>query len=111
MALLLLFMFWSGTNPGSEAKVAPIAGELPDADFVFPSAEISDGHTWLRACSTERESQCHLWASRIQETAPGITGTFLFDAFQAFYDSDEPSTLDMSATTLVGLFAVGYLSE
>lgn len=55
--------------------------------------ENSDGYSWRAASFEYRRSFCAAAAAKAQNIKPGVTGTFIFEAVQEFYTTEDRSLL------------------
>lgn len=70
-----------------------------------------NGDDWIAADRQTRWNLSQKMADGIQSSAPGISGEFLFDALNEFYDSPDSSSLEVKINIAVGMIAVGYMAE
>lgn len=110
------------TNPQKEEVIASIAQEpsLPKSPKQLNSEQprsispqgsfdkYSDGYSWRAASLEYRRSFCVAAAAKSQGIKPGITGTFIFDAAQEFYTTEDRYLLRQPLFDIIAILMSAY---
>ena len=92
----------------ADAEAARIAKAEQAGERRASSGSTLNGYTWRTASLETRMRFCNACAARVQSRKPGITGNFIFDSLQEFYNSDDPKILRQPATDIAALTIAAY---
>ena len=92
----------------ADAEAAKIAEAEQTRERRASSGSTLNGYTWRTASLETRMRFCNACAARVQSRKPGITGNFIFDSLQEFYNSNDPKILSQPATDIAALTIAAY---
>jgi hypothetical protein len=73
-----------------------------------PFTSSSTGADWRSASLEYRTKYCERMAASMQKVKPGVTSTYIFDALQEFYTSDDANITGQKITEIVALSVAMY---
>lgn len=102
---------WGIDDKSSSDSTPNAASSTTSTNTQELDASSWNGHNWIASDRQTRWDLSQRLANGIQSSAPGISGQFIFDALNEFYDPSVSSTLEVKINEAVGMIAVGYNSE